>query len=706
MSARVFRFGVFEVDAATGELRKQGLRIRLQEQPSQLLLMLLERAGEVVGREEICRKLWPPDTFVDFDQSLGTALKKVRQALSDDAETPYYIETIPKHGFRFVAQVERISAANWPPAPETKRKPHMTLRVPILWWTAFAATCVLALFLAWRMYRRQTVGDGQQSLRPTRSSILPPSSWHFEHSSFSVSPDGTRLAFVAFGPGGNDKLWVRALSASNAEQINGTEGALLPFWSPDSRRIGFFAAGKLAIVDLDSGAVRVICEAPFGRGGGTWGRDGTIVFSPFVDGPLYRVPDRGGAAVSVTRITDPGSGRGHMWPSFLPDGRHFLYSEERANDPQGESIYVGSLDGSSPKLIASKTSGNTEYAAGYLVYGHDHILWAQPFDLRRLEFSGSPTSLTSQELDQERSFSHAEFSVSGNGTLVFQSLSDSSARLAWFDIAGKEIGQIGGTGYLDPRLSPDGHYLAVASDDERNGKSVIRVLDFTRGISSRLTDGGNEGSPAWSPDSKRITYRTIDALTEVPVDGSGPAQILLNGGAYLGHLDWSVDGQLVFTVFSRDSPSLMVYSTADRQVVPFGIGAEARFSPDGKWIAYVGPLSGPDSDAIFIAPFRGPGGLIRVSSGGGAQPTWAHNGRRLFYVAPDRKLMMVEFDPRAKSASAPRVLFQSRIIAPNFSDTQYAVSRDDHFLINSFPANNSSPLTLITGWTAPIEKPK
>jgi Tol biopolymer transport system component len=150
----------------------------------------------------------------------------------------------------------------------------------------------------------------------------------------------------------------------------------------------------------------------------------------------------------------------------------------------------------------------------------------------------------------------------------------------------------------------------------------------------------------------------------------------------------------------------MIYSTADRQVVPFGIGAEARFSPDGKWIAYVGPLSGPGSDAIFIAPFRGPGELIRVSSGGGAQPTWAHDGRRLFYVAPDRKLMMVEFDPRAKSASAPRVLFQSRIIAPNFSDTQYAVSRDDHFLINSFPANNSSPLTLITGWTAPIEKPK
>jgi Tol biopolymer transport system component len=162
----------------------------------------------------------------------------------------------------------------------------------------------------------------------------------------------------------------------------------------------------------------------------------------------------------------------------------------------------------------------------------------------------------------------------------------------------------------------------------------------------------------------------------------------------------------VFTVFSGISPSLNIYSTADRQVAPFAIGAEARFSPDGKWIAYVGPLSAPDSDAIFIAPFRGPGVPIRVSVGSGAQPNWGHDGKRLFYVAPDRKLMMAEFDPREKTAAAPRVLFQSRIIAPSFSDTQYAVSRDDHFLINSLPANSSSPLTLITGWTAPVEKTK
>jgi Tol biopolymer transport system component len=279
-------------------------------------------------------------------------------------------------------------------------------------------------------------------------------------------------------------------------------------------------------------------------------------------------------------------------------------------------------------------------------------------------------------------------------------LGDSRATLAWFNAKGKELNQLGNPGYRDPRLSPDARFLAVSSDDAQNGKFFIRVYDLADGISARLTDEGTERSPAWSPDGKRITYTTLDALKEAPADGSAPAQLLLNGGVYLGHLDWSVDGHLVFTDFSAGSPALKVYSAADHRVVPFAIGAEARFSPDGKWIGYVGPLTAPDTDAIFIAPFPGPGGRIRVSTTSGAQPTWAHDGKHLFYIAPDRKLMMVGFDPRAKSATAPHVLFQTRIVAPNFSDTQYSVSADGRFLINSFPPKGSSPLTLVMGWTA------
>jgi eukaryotic-like serine/threonine-protein kinase len=591
-SARVFRFGVFEMDAATGELRKQGLRIRLQEQPSQLLLILLDRAGEVISREEIRHKLWPPDTFVDFDQGLGAALRKLRQALGDDAETPRYIETIPKRGFRFVAPVERISvmpqvadtglhARASEPAPEAKPEPPTTRGVRSVWW-AVAAACVISFFLGRLVHTGPAAPDaasGQQLPRPIRSSVQPPSNWSFEHSSFSISPDGTRLAFVAVGPDGTDKLWVHAFSASNAQQITGTDGALLPSRSPDGRRIGFFAAGKLNIVDLDSGAVRILCEAPFGRGGGAWGRNGTIVFSPSVTGPLYQIPDSGGVPVPITRMT-PARARQHMWPFFLPDGTHFLFSDlSGPMNTEGESIYVGSLDGSDPKLISSKIAGNVAYASGYLLYGRDYSLWAQPLDLRRLELSGTARSITSQEIEEERSFSHAEFSVSQNGMLVFQSLADSRARLAWFDASGKELGQVSEPGYQDPRLSPAGRFLAVSSDDARNGKLFIRVYDLLRGISARLTDGGVDLNSAWSPDGKRITYRTPDALKEVPADGSSPPQVLLTGGVFLGHLDWSSDGHLVFTDISAGIPSLKIYSAEDHRVVPFAIGAEARFHP-------------------------------------------------------------------------------------------------------------------------------
>lgn len=714
-SARVLRFGVFEVDADTAELRKQGMRIRLQEQPSQLLLMLLERPGEVVSREEICRKLWPADTFVDFDQSLGTALRKLRQALGDDAETPRYIETIPKRGFRFLAPVERISPlaegaiavrASEAAAPETKPETYRTGPRHTVWLAAVVvAATVLSFLLGWLLRSWHDASDArQQVLRAIRSSVLPPPNSSFEHSSFALSPDGTRLAFVAVGPEGVDKLWIRTLSSSNAQQINGTDGALLPFWSSDSRKIGFFAAGKLNVVDLENGAVRILCEAPFGRGGGAWSSNGTIVFSPSVVGPLYRIPDTGGVPTPVTRMTKPSLGQRHMWPSFLPDGAHFLYSESNGPaDPQGDNIYVGLLDGSARKLIISKTSANVAYASGYLLYGRDHTLWAQPFDLSRLQLTGTAVSITSQELDQELSFSHGEFTVSQNGTVVFQSLSDSSTELRWFDRNGNELDLVGESGYREPRLPSDGRFLAVSSDDERNGKFFIRVYDLRRGISTRVTDGGSDRSPAWSHDGKRITYTALREIKEVAADGSGQARVLLKDGVYLGHMDWSPDGHLVFTDFSSGLPSLKIYSARDGHVEPFAIGAEGRFSPDGKWIAYVGPLTAPDTDAIFVAPFPGSEGRIRVSTASGAQPMWSRDGRHLFYIAPDRKLMTVDFNTEAKSATTPHVLFQTRIIAPNFADTQYAVSPDGRFLINSLQPKASSPLTLVVGWAVQLQ---
>jgi hypothetical protein len=334
--------------------------------------------------------------------------------------------------------------------------------------------------------------------------------------------------------------------------------------------------------------------------------------------------------------------------------------------------------------------------------GETRSLRAQPFDPDRLQASGSAVSIAEQELEEDDGLSHSEFSVSQNGVIVFQSLADSVSKLIWFDHSGKELSQIAEVGYSDPRFSPDGRFLAISSDDARNGKHFISVYDLARGVATRLTEGRSDESPAWSRDGGNIAYGTFDGkahyVNVVPADGSSPPQLLLKGEASMRHLDWSPDARLVFSTFSNGS-FLKVYSAADKQVAPFAQGAEARFSPDGKWIAYVVGIGGP-----FVQPFPGPGGRIEISSGMGAQPTWARDGKQIFYIAPDRKLMAVSFDPQHKSAGAPRVLFQTRIVAPNFFGTQYDVSADGRFLINSVPSNYSSPLTLVTGWSAQLKR--
>ena len=560
-----------------------------------------------------------------------------------------------------------------------------------------AALLVAVAILAWNYKQR-----GPEAAHIVRSSLLPPAGSSYEPYNFAVSPDGARLAFVALDREGKSTLWVRSLSVVNAQEFSATDGAMYPFWSPDSRRVGFFANEKLRILEPEDGAVKILCNAQTGRGG-TWNREGIIVFAPFIIGPLYQVADRGGEPTPVTKTTREGSGEAHRWPVFLPDGKHFLYLVDwnGPDDAKSNGIYAGSLDSSESKPVSTEILSNMAFASGRLLFVRDRSLMAQAFDPVSFELSGAAQPIVEQELLTDTGFLHSGFSTSQNGLLIFQSESDASSRLIWFDRVGKELGQLPAASFSFPRVSPDGRKLLVSSDDARNGKYILRVYDLERNISTPITDRGSEEEASWSRDGKRIAYVTVKGnesyLYDVPVDGSSAPQLLVKG-ARMRHIDRSPDDHISFLNLERH-PALSVYSPTTHQVSEIvSPGAEARFSPDGKWIAYTG------FGGIVVQPFPGPGGRIQISSGGGAQAVWSRNGREITYIAPDRKLMSVAFDGEKKSVSTPRVLFQTRIISPTFVSTQYDVASDGRFVINSLVSNNSSPLTMLDKWTSELKK--
>jgi hypothetical protein len=541
-------------------------------------------------------------------------------------------------------------------------------------------------------------GRGPDAGPTHRTSVLPPAGVSFAPFNFALSPDGTRLAFVGVGPDGQSSLGVRSLDARMAQELKETLNSESPFWAPDSRGLGFFADGKLKVVDTSSGAIRVLCDAPTGRGG-TWNRTGTIVFAPNLGGPLFSISERGGPPKPATPA-DPESGKAHRWPSFLPDGRHFLYFQDwgiASGRPNG--IYAGSLDGGEPKLVSTDVSGSVFFASGHLLYLQDGSLMAQPFDPQRLELAGPAATVFSQELEKDEAFSRANLSLSENGVAIFQSLSDAASELAWYDRGGREVGRIPRSGLSDPELSPDGRFLAATSDDGHNGQPVIRIIELGRGVSTQLTTGGQEMMPTWSSDGTRIAYRSGSwpryAIAQVSADGVGDAELLLEGPKVLPN-DYLPDGRgLLYMRLDRVPPRLALYDFARRASTDLLPGGEFQVSPDGRWLAGVAMRL-----FVFVQAFPAAGPVVQVSTERGAQPRWSGDGKRLFFVAPDRKLMEVELQVRGDRLlpRAPRALFQTRIVAPAFVLFQYDVTADgSRFLVNSLKPE--APLTLVTNWS-------
>jgi serine/threonine protein kinase/Tol biopolymer transport system component len=598
---------------------------------------------------------------------------------------------------KWISEGVRLTQAS-EPAPRLRQKVWERLAWGV------AALCIA--MLAWLSVAHW--GTTQPAETPhLRLSLLPPPSTSFVPYNFAISPDGGRLAFVAAAQDGGTALWIRSLAAGAAQQLTSTEGAIYPFWSPDSRQVGFFQASKLKSIDPGSGAVQILCDAP-GALGGAWNDRGTILFAgqnwpSGVISRILKVSASGGEPEPVTKGNVPSSST--FWPSALPDGDHFLYFIlGRSKPAQKQGIYVGSLSTQENKLISSEIVGNIQFASSRLYYVRDRSLMAQPFDLKRLQLTGLPEAVSRQELEEAPAFSRAGFSVSDNGVVVFQSATESASQLSWFDRSGKELEGLPRAGYRDPALSRDGALLAVSSDDDHNGKRYIHIYDFVRGTSTRVSEGGTEVFPVLSPDGKRVAYvvnnaRTSQYIDIAATDGSGKSERLA-ASDFLIPNDWSADGRfLVYMNFQHGLPELEFLDLLSHSQTAYGPGAEAQFSPDGKWIAFTGPGSGSDQDTeVYVAPIHGPGRRIQISNHGGAQARWRADGKELFYITKDKKLMAVAMDMshNEPGAGVPHLLFQTHIIGSRIVLFQYAVSPDGkRFLINSTPSIGAAPLTVL-----------
>jgi Tol biopolymer transport system component len=534
----------------------------------------------------------------------------------------------------------------------------------------------------------------------------------------AVSPDGRRLAFIAFSEG-QSLLWVRSLDSDLAQALPGTEGTQAVsslFWSPDSRFIGFFAEGKLKKIDAAGGPPQTLCDAQNSRGG-TWNREGVIVFAPGGASALYRVSAAGGEPSPVTVLDQSQFERAHRWPYFLPDGRHFLYFVSSTQAETG-GIYVGSLDGKETKRLLPSILNAAYSPPGFLLFLRNETLMAQRFDAEGLQLTGEPFPVA-ERVAYNVGISRGGFSVSENGVLAYRRGGGQINQPLWFDRGGKQIGSLGAPGiYFTLWLSPDEKRAAVDRIDPQTGTADIWLFDLSSGIASRFTtDPAGDSNPVWSPDGSRIVFLSsregIRHLYQKIASGTGNEEVLLKSSAEKIPDDWSSDGQLIVyeTLNLKTRKDLWVLPmSGDRQPFPFlqteFNEQQAQLSPDGKWIAYTSNESGALEVYVQTFPASG-GGKWRVSTAGGCQPRWRRDGRELFYLSADRKLMAMDIKLGATfEAAVPKTLFATRVLSlTDFRNTYDVTADGKRFLINStMEEPDSSPISVVVNWTADLKR--
>ena len=531
----------------------------------------------------------------------------------------------------------------------------------------------------------------------------------------ALSPDGRFLAVSLMSADRKRNLWIRPLDSVAPHMLAGTEDASLPFWSPDGRSVGYFTQEKLKTVLLPGGSPQALADVQ-SVGGATWNREGVVLFATTAKRGIARIPASGGVAADVTVPDRKRDEVLHVFPQFLPDGRHYLLFILSAK--QGATgVYVGSL-GSEERKQLVRSEGRGLYAPpGYLLFLRQGTLMAQRFDVKNLRLTGEPARIA-DGVGYNPLNGRNTVTVSDNGILAYRAGAGSGVpvtELVWFDRNGKRLGTAAPRGfYLRPELSPDGQRIVVERVDTREETRDLWMIDESRSTLTRLTFGpkpANQTHAVWSPDSTRAVFASdrdgAYGLYEKLSNGAGVEQLLVRTDMPKVPTDWSGDGR--FLVYDESSTKSgtdiwVLPLSGDRKPAPLLHSdfneSQGHFSPDGRWIAYVSDESGRRE--VYVQAFPLSGAKWQISTEGGNHPRWRRDGKELFYFAPDQKLMAVEISADSTlRLGKPAPLFEAHYF--NIPISPYSPSADGRkFLINT-PVDeetNVNPVTVILNWTA------